>query len=220
MMSTYPLQSVRAPCNRSRIGSLSIAIAVNLFAILLLARPGETPAPATKAVAIGIRSIEPPPPPIALPLPPEPVPRALAPRRPGPAPVAPVIDAPATPQSLPDSPTSPEPESVMPDTTAASTIPANGDRRHARLEYTHVVTPRYPRDALRRGEHGIVLLRVQVGADGVPKQIGIARSSGSSQLDRAAIEALRQWRFRPMQVDGVDVPATGLVPVAFNLERG
>lgn len=78
--------------------------------------------------------------------------------------------------------------------------------------------PRYPADALRNQESGTVLLRVDVGADGVPTQVQVAKSSRSRSLDRAASEAVRQWRFRPAQRNGQAVPGSVQVPVAFNPE--
>lgn len=76
--------------------------------------------------------------------------------------------------------------------------------------------PRYPPDALRNQESGTVMLRVDVGADGVPTQVQIAKSSRSRSLDRAASEAVRQWRFRPAQRNGQPVPGSVQVPIAFN----
>lgn len=79
--------------------------------------------------------------------------------------------------------------------------------------------PSYPREALRNGDSGTVLLRVHVGADGVPYAVDLVRSSRSRLLDRAATDAVRRWRFRPAQRDGQAVPGEVLVPIAFNAER-
>lgn len=77
--------------------------------------------------------------------------------------------------------------------------------------------PRYPVAAMRAGESGTVMVRVEVGADGVPVGIGIEQSSHSRELDRAAMEAVRQWRFNPAQQDGQPVPSTLVIPIDFNL---
>ncbi|HSR64076.1 MAG TPA: energy transducer TonB, partial [Xanthomonadaceae bacterium] len=79
--------------------------------------------------------------------------------------------------------------------------------------------PRYPADALRNQESGTVLLNVQVGADGVPTLVEVVRSSRSRSLDRAASEAVRQWRFRPAQRNGQPVPGSVQVPVGFSLSE-
>jgi len=75
----------------------------------------------------------------------------------------------------------------------------------------------YPIAALRNGESGTVMLRVTVGADGVPYGIAVARSSGSRTLDRAAMGAVKSWRFSPAMRGGQPVPATVQIPVAYNL---
>lgn len=75
--------------------------------------------------------------------------------------------------------------------------------------------PRYPARALRRGESGEVLLRVEVDARGMPARIDVASSSGSRDLDRAAQTAVRRWRFRPAMRDGQPEAAVVNVPVVF-----
>jgi protein TonB len=62
-----------------------------------------------------------------------------------------------------------------------------------------------------------VLLRVQVGADGLPRHIEIRTSSGSGRLDEAALEAVRRWKFVPARRGDEAVEAWVLVPVAFSL---
>lgn len=87
-----------------------------------------------------------------------------------------------------------------------------------RLEYTSAPPPAYPRDALRRGAEGTVLLQVLVGTDGRPLEVGISESSGHRDLDAAARRhVLARWRFRPAHRDGHPVQAVGLVPIAFSL---
>lgn len=75
--------------------------------------------------------------------------------------------------------------------------------------------PRYPAGALRRGEGGTVVLRVNVGADGLPEEVEVARHSGSRELDRAALVAVRDWRFRPATRDGREVASVVEQPVEF-----
>lgn len=79
--------------------------------------------------------------------------------------------------------------------------------------------PRYPPQALRRGETGTVLVRVDVGPDGVPTSTSIVQSSRSRLLDRAALDAVRRWRFRPAQANGRPTVGSVVVPIDFNLDR-
>lgn len=78
-------------------------------------------------------------------------------------------------------------------------------------------TPRYPTAALRSGTEGTVMLRIAVDANGVPTDIGYARRSGDRDLDRAALQAAQDWRFRPARRDGRAVASTVNVPVRFTL---
>lgn len=65
--------------------------------------------------------------------------------------------------------------------------------------------PAYPRSALRGGVGGNVQLHIEVGADGVPTDVEVVGSSRNRELDRAAVQAVRRWRFRPAMRNGVPV---------------
>jgi len=87
------------------------------------------------------------------------------------------------------------------------------------LQYAAAPPPAYPREALREGLRGTVLLQVLVDTDGRPLQVDIARSSGHRTLDRTAQRhVLARWRFRPALQDGRPVQAIGLVPIEFSLD--
>ncbi|AKC88437.1 hypothetical protein WQ53_14840 [Pseudoxanthomonas suwonensis] len=80
-------------------------------------------------------------------------------------------------------------------------------------------SPRYPLEALRRGDSGTVVLQVQVDAQGQPVSIDVAERSGSRDLDRAALEAVSRWHFEPARdAAGTPVPGTLAVPIDFKLE--
>ncbi len=78
--------------------------------------------------------------------------------------------------------------------------------------------PRYPREAQRRRIEGTVLLRVHVSAGGDAAQIDLVQGSGSRDLDHAAVEAVRRWRFAPATHDGQPVESAVQVPIAFHLQ--
>jgi protein TonB len=79
--------------------------------------------------------------------------------------------------------------------------------------------PIYPQSALRRGDQGSVMLRVNVSAKGTPTEVDLAGTSGHPSLDDAAITAVRQWRFNPATQAGAPVAAVAEVPVRFRLEN-
>jgi len=84
--------------------------------------------------------------------------------------------------------------------------------------YLHNPAPDYPSISRRLGEQGKVLLRVQVTVDGAASSVELQTSSGSSRLDRSALEAVKKWRFVPAKRGGLAVSASVIVPVSFSIE--
>lgn len=79
--------------------------------------------------------------------------------------------------------------------------------------------PEYPRDAQRRGQSGRVLLRVDVGADGTATNVDFVQRSGTPELDRAAMNAVRKWHFSPARRDGKPIASSVNVPIDFVLPK-
>lgn len=77
--------------------------------------------------------------------------------------------------------------------------------------------PAYPAMALRRGMQGLVLLLVKVSDRGEPLTVTIKKSSGFMLLDKAALKAVRAWRFAPATRGGRSVAAGVEVPIRFSL---
>lgn len=78
--------------------------------------------------------------------------------------------------------------------------------------------PSYPASARRRGEQGRVVLSVELDEQGRIARAQVATSSGSSQLDEAALAAVRQWHCNPARRGGQPVRAQALQPFNFTLE--
>lgn len=79
--------------------------------------------------------------------------------------------------------------------------------------------PRYPAEARARRLEGTVLLLVSIDVAGQVTGIGLLQSCGHQVLDRAALAAVRAWRFNPARQDGVAVAARVEVPVRFRFEE-
>lgn len=73
--------------------------------------------------------------------------------------------------------------------------------------------PRYPEEAKAAGIGGVVLAEVVVNEQGVVADAKIIQSV--PMLDEAALETVRQWRFRPSVVNGQPVPTRMVVTVTF-----
>jgi protein TonB len=78
--------------------------------------------------------------------------------------------------------------------------------------------PVYPSQSVSRREEGIVWVDLEMEADGAVLQTMVSRSSGFPQLDRAALEAVRRWRFLPTRLNGTAVRSWIRVPVKFVLK--
>jgi len=77
--------------------------------------------------------------------------------------------------------------------------------------------PLYPLRAVRKGLQGRVVLNVEVLPSGDAGTLKTAISSGHRVLDRAAIEAVRQWQFTPAKLAGISVLSYVQVPIQFKL---
>ena len=75
----------------------------------------------------------------------------------------------------------------------------------------------YPRLARRKGWEGLVVLRVEVAADGRVREAEVLQGSGHEILDEAALRAVRGWSFQPALEDGRPVAGETLLRVRFRL---
>jgi periplasmic protein TonB len=71
--------------------------------------------------------------------------------------------------------------------------------------------PRYPPDALRSGTSGEVLVEITVGTDGSVTNARVVRATPARVFDREALNAVRRWRFEP-----IDEPITTRRTIGFN----
>lgn len=79
-------------------------------------------------------------------------------------------------------------------------------------------TPVYPVDARRRGQEGWVDLEFTIGADGTTRDIQIRESRPGSVFNRAAIDALRTWRYQPVERNGQRVEQRAQLRMQFTLQ--
>jgi TonB family protein len=76
--------------------------------------------------------------------------------------------------------------------------------------------PEYTEEARKAKYQGTVLLYVEVDPSGKATNIRVQHSLGLG-LDEKAIEAVRQWKFKPGTKDGSPVPVTANIEVNFRL---
>jgi len=85
--------------------------------------------------------------------------------------------------------------------------------------YLNNPRPVYPPAARKMGMEGMVMLKVLVSREGKVLEMEVAHSSGYELLDRAASEAVKNWRFVPARRGDSAVDEWVQVPLAFHLKR-
>ena len=90
--------------------------------------------------------------------------------------------------------------------------------QNARPQGGYQVRPSYPSSARRLGIQGTTLLRVQVLIDGRVGDVIVQQSAGHPDLDQAAADAVRRWRFEPARRGNDPVAMWVLLPVEFQLK--
>ena len=75
------------------------------------------------------------------------------------------------------------------------------------------VKPVYPAIARNAGVTGVVIIEATIGADGKVIDATVLRSI--PMLDQAALDAVRQWEYRPTLLNGVAVPVVMTVTINF-----
>lgn len=79
----------------------------------------------------------------------------------------------------------------------------------------HKVAPQYPEAARRERIQGAVQLSAVVGRDG--KIVDVVAVSGDPALSKAAIEAVRQWVYKPYKIHDRPVEVDMTITINFNL---
>ncbi len=165
--------------------------------------------------------VTPPPPP---PEPPKPMQKVAPPE----AVVPPVEVAVPPPQTVepqiaattePAPSVTPEPGTVQGDAPPSEPSSNTGAMRTAVLaDASGCGTPEYPARAARNGESGTVTLALLVGTDGSVTGSRVQKSSGSRDLDRAAVAGLSLCKFKPATKNGVAEEAWAQIAYVWTLQ--
>jgi len=82
----------------------------------------------------------------------------------------------------------------------------------------HQVKPNYPALAKQARIQGSVVLQAAIGKDGSIQNLRLV--SGHPMLAPAAIEAVKQWKYRPYFLNGEPVEVDTQITVNFTLAGG
>jgi protein TonB len=87
--------------------------------------------------------------------------------------------------------------------------------RVAEANLIHDVAPQYPPEAGRARVEGTVVLMAVIGRDGSVQDVRV--ESGLPILAQAAIDAVRQWRYKPYMIEGEPVEVDSRITINFTL---
>ena len=164
-----------------------------------------------------------PPPPSSPPQPPTPAaqpaqaqPTSPAPVRNSSPPHVPASEMAGIPSSLKSqiASTTPEMSGAKPEDSATSSIePVNLPESAVRGLLIRGADPEYPEAAKAGGQQGSVVLQVLIGADGAVQDAKFMQ--GSFVFARAAIDAVKQWHFKPYSANGRVVSVRSVITLDF-----
>jgi len=80
----------------------------------------------------------------------------------------------------------------------------------------HSVEPEFTEEARRANHQGNVTIKLIVDSQGNPQDVRLASHLGMG-LDEKALEAVRQYRFKPATYEGHAVSVQIVIDVAFHL---
>ncbi len=76
----------------------------------------------------------------------------------------------------------------------------------------------YTAEARSKGIEGATRLYTEISKDGVPSNIRVVKSLDPG-LDAKAVQALKQWRFRPGEKDGKPISVSATIEFLFRLSK-
>jgi TonB family protein len=79
------------------------------------------------------------------------------------------------------------------------------------------VKPQYTARAMQERVAGVVVMTTVVRPDGMPSDIQVTEAL-HEELDREAVRALGEWRFKPGSRDGKAVPVRVTIQMTFTLK--
>ncbi len=77
--------------------------------------------------------------------------------------------------------------------------------------------PEFPSDMQRQGISGVVAVRVVIDEKGAVEECSVSKSS-HAEFEQAAVNAVKNWKFKPASKAGVAVKVSVVIPIKFSQE--
>jgi protein TonB len=124
-------------------------------------------------------------------------------------------DSPARPEPVLDRPVSEKLSQVR--LRAPESVPQVVTETAA--EEFHNPAPDYPSAARRRGIEGVVVVEIEILADGTCGDAKVVQDADFRGFGESALSAVRSWKYRPATRDGVAVSSTQRVRFVFRIKK-
>ncbi|MDE2420518.1 MAG: energy transducer TonB [Gammaproteobacteria bacterium] len=208
------------------LGVVLLVHGLVLFGLIQIQSASKQALP-TKTIAVHLVNITPDQP---KPLPPKPiekpkvVPVVKEQPQPKPLPVLAAPKAAVTPVAVPQVEKPIEAPSVPVATipTQATSVPQKAEPAPPKdvQGVAYLVPPDvvYPESAREAGVTGTTIVRALININGTVDDAKVQKTSGSTILDRAAIQAVKKARFKPYRENGAAQAVYTLIPIAFTLD--
>ena len=89
----------------------------------------------------------------------------------------------------------------------------------ARLKATRTTAPEYPQDALEHQISGSVIVAFTVDTNGTTRDVSVVESKPAGVFDKAALNAVRHWRYAPAIFNGAPIAVPTRALVRFELPK-
>jgi protein TonB len=99
---------------------------------------------------------------------------------------------------------------------AAGSTPADLAAKLKRIRY---VDPEYPERALAQKIAGFVTVEFTVNTEGQPSEVRVVSAEPAGTFDRAAMAAVKRWRYEPLIVNNAPVEVPARTTIKFNLKN-
>jgi TonB family protein len=111
----------------------------------------------------------------------------------------------------------PTPQSPVPNSSTPKPKRIRVGGAVASANLIHRVAPVYPKEAKKKHITGAVLLHATIGKDGTIENLEYV--SGPPELTPSAMEAVKQWRYKPTLLRGEPIEVDTTISVVYTLGR-
>ncbi|HVW87749.1 MAG TPA: M56 family metallopeptidase [Bryobacteraceae bacterium] len=81
------------------------------------------------------------------------------------------------------------------------------------------VRPVYPPDLQAQGAEGTVFLQAVISKEGIPLSLSVHNADVNPEFANAAMDAVKQWRYRPTLLNGQPIDVITTITVEFRLQQ-